>query len=334
MRPRLFLAFSGRQRGVALLVLMLLVFLAGASWMLAQSGSMEGRNQVNKVTASAMAQAKEALIGRAATDVNRPGSLPCPDTNNDGVAELFAGVNCPAYIGRLPWKTLDLPELLDGNGNRLWYALSSGLRDRDEAQPINPSTVLQITLDSSPPSIAAIIFSSGPPLPSQIGRPSNAIADYLDGSNNDGDNSYVSGPPSAAFNDKTLVITREDIFRTVNQRVLAEIRGPDDNAPGAPSYGLRRYHADNASFPWADSGSDGYGDVGVTVGNLPYYDLKLPVSLPLPPPPPSHPLPYSWLNPNGWLPLLTFQRLSASSARIAIGTSTMDVIPCPSSPCP
>lgn len=330
MRQEFFLACLGRQRGVALLALMLLVFLAGASWMLAQSGSIEGRNQIDKTTASAMAQAKEALIGRSATDGNRPGSLPCPDLNNDGVAELFAGVNCPAYVGRLPWKTLDLPELLDGNGDRLWYALSSGLRDNAAAQPINAATVLQITLDGSPPNIAAIIFSSGLPLASQTGRPSNAVADYLDGSNNDGDNAYVSGPTSPTFNDKALLITREDLFRTVNQRVLAEIRGPDDNTPSAPSYGLRRYHADNATFPWADSGSDGYGDAGTTSGNLPYNDLKLPT---LPPPPPSLP-PYTWLNPNGWLPLVTYQRLSASSARIAIGSSLLDIVPCPSSPCP
>ena len=31
---------------------------------------------------------KEALIGRAAADINRPGSLPCPDVNDDGIAEL------------------------------------------------------------------------------------------------------------------------------------------------------------------------------------------------------------------------------------------------------
>ena len=139
MRPRLFLAFSGRQRGGALLVLMLLVFLAGASWMLAQSGSMEGRNQLDKVTASAMAQAKEALIGRAATDNNRPGSLTCPDVDNDGVANGDFG-NCDALVGRFPWKTLDVPELLDGNGERLWYALSFNLRDHNSSPAINPQT--------------------------------------------------------------------------------------------------------------------------------------------------------------------------------------------------
>lgn len=309
------------QDGAALLVLMLIVFLFGASWILAQSGSKNTHGQRDAATAAALAQAKEALIGRAATDANRPGSLTCPDVDNDGVADGVAG-NCTSYVGRFPWKTLDVPELRDGNGDRLWYALSPALRDTAAAQPINPLKALELTLDGTP-NIAAIIFSPGAPLAGQNGRPSNAVADYLDGSNNDGDYAYVSGPSSALFNDKVLAVTRDDIFRVVNMRVLAEIRGPDDNPLGAPNWGLRRYYADNGTFPWADSGNDGVADVGTASGNLPYNDLAInPASL------------VNWLNPNGWLPLVTYQRLSASSARIAIGTSKMDVIPCPASPCP
>lgn len=303
------------------MISMLIIFLAATSWILGQSDGASVRNQLAKVTATSMAQAKEALIGRAATDDNRPGSLTCPDVDNDGLTDTFGG-NCSAYIGRFPWKTLKLPELLDGNGDRLWYALSFELRDTAAAQPINSQKPLGLTLDGTP-NIAAIVFSGGPPHTNQHGRPSNAVSDYLDdGGNNDGDNSYVSGPVSLTFNDKVLAITRDDIFRTVSQRILAEIRGPDDNAPGAPRYGLRRYYDINATFPWADGGNDGLGDVGMTTGNLPYNDLEMdPASL-------------SWLIPNEWLSLVTYQHLSASSVRIAIGSSRMDITPCPSSPCP
>lgn len=314
-------AFFIGQHGAALLILMLFIFLAATTLILGQSSGTNARNERDKLTATAMAQAKEALIGRAAADPNRPGSLPCPNINGDGTAPLFAGTQCPSYIGRFPWKTLGIPEPLDGNGDGLWYALAPGSRDNAAAQPINPQKPLELTLDGTP-NIAAIIFSPGPPLSNQTGRPGNAIADYLDGSNNDGDYAHVSGPPSATFNDKALAITREDIFRAVNLRVLSEIRGPDDSAPGAPQWGLRRYHANNAGFPWADSGSDYIGDVGMTAGNLPFDDFSI------------NPASLAWLNPNGWLPLVTYQRPSASSARIAIGTSKMDVIPCPSSPCP
>ncbi|MEO8410104.1 MAG: hypothetical protein ABI478_05995 [Propionivibrio sp.] len=310
-----------------MLIFMLVIFLGATSWILAQSNATEVRQQLDHTTASAMGRAKEALIGRAASNANLPGSLTCPDVNNDGVADGNFGI-CVALVGRLPWKTLDVPELRDGNGERLWYALAAKLRDNPVSRPINPLQALPLSIDGAA-NIAAIIFSAGPPMANQNGRPSNAITDYLDGSNNDGDNAYVSGLSSTTFDDKTLVITREELFRTVNQRVLGEIRGPDNNAPAAPSYGLRRYHSVNGSFPWADSGADGFGDVGTTAGKLPYSELELQA---LPPPPPGSP--YDWLYSNAWLPLVAYERVNANQAVITIGTSKMTVIPCPGSPCP
>ena len=144
------------ERGAAVLMFMLIFFLLAGSWMLAQSNANSAHTQLDLNTATALAQAKEALIGRAASDDNRPGSLPCPDTNNDGVADSVGG-NCPSYIGRFPWKTLKLPELLDGNGDRLWYVLSPGLRDNPAAQPINPQKTLELTLDGTP-NIAAVLL--------------------------------------------------------------------------------------------------------------------------------------------------------------------------------
>ena len=73
----------------------------------------------------ALATAAAALIGYAAADDNRPGSLPCPDTDNNGSSQLYAGSFCPSEIGRLPWRTLGLPDLRDGSGERLWYAVST-----------------------------------------------------------------------------------------------------------------------------------------------------------------------------------------------------------------
>jgi hypothetical protein len=300
-----------RQHGAAVLVLLLVIFIAATTIFLKQSNAVSVRSQADLVTGRAMAQAKEALIGRAATDINRPGSLPCPNINGDGIAPLFAGTQCPSYIGRLPWKTLDLPEPLDGNGDQLWYALSPGSRDHPSAEPINPQKPLELTLDGTP-NIAAIIFSPGLPLTGQNGRPSNTVTDYLDGSNNNGDYSYVSGPASATFNDKALAITRDDIFRTVNKRVLGEIRGTGS------TNSLRKYFADNGYFPWADGDGDGSGNTGITTGSVPYNDYGIDPAL------------LAWLISNQWLPLLTYQRLTPSSAKIGIMgsvNSSMDVMP-------
>ena len=80
-------------------------------------------------TALALGAAHEALIAYAVavkpdTYAKRPGDLPCPDLDNDGDAELTCS-SASQRIGRLPWKTLRLPDLRDGDGERLWYAVST-----------------------------------------------------------------------------------------------------------------------------------------------------------------------------------------------------------------
>jgi hypothetical protein len=215
-------ATADDQRGAALLVFMLIFFLAAGSWMLSQAGSSRLPSEADKKTSAALAQAREALIGRAAADNNRPGSLPCPAKDDDGKAELLAGNECPVYVGRFPWKTLDLPELRDGDGHTLWYVLAREVRDDDSATHINPTLALSLKLDDTV-NIAAIVFSAGQPLADQNGRPSNAIADYLDGANRMG-SPYVSGPASATFNDKLIAISRDQLFNIVNRRIVGLFR--------------------------------------------------------------------------------------------------------------
>ena len=98
---------------------------------LAASGSAAQRD---RLTERALAQAREALIAYAAdrpisAEVG-PGYLPCPDLDDDGWAESTCGSMTgdsgqAQRLGRLPWKTLGLPDLRDGEGERLWYAVSS-----------------------------------------------------------------------------------------------------------------------------------------------------------------------------------------------------------------
>lgn len=87
-----------------------------------------------RITERALAQAREALIayaaGRPITPAVGPGYLPCPDLDGDGWAEATCGSLDGASgqaqrLGRLPWKTLGLPMLTDGDGERLWYAVST-----------------------------------------------------------------------------------------------------------------------------------------------------------------------------------------------------------------
>ena len=223
----------GKQSGIALIALLVLLIMAGAYAFYRNANVGAGRIQQDAKLAATLARAKEALIARAVTDANRPGSLPCPDliTNNvglanvpgDGKADMFTLTQCPSYVGWLPWVTLDLPELSDDTGTHLWYALAPELRDDDSAQPINSDTALTLRLDGAA-DIAALIIAPRAPLGSQA-RPSNNPADYLDGENGNGDDrTYVSGLQGPDFNDMVVAITRQELMAAVEKRVASEIK--------------------------------------------------------------------------------------------------------------
>jgi hypothetical protein len=213
----LFQTAFGRQRGAALLIFMLIFFMASMSLLLSRADALRSQASADQTTSAALAQAREALIGRAVLDDNRPGSLPCPDIDDDGIADGNFGF-CSALVGRLPWKRLDLPDLRDGEGDHLWYALASELQDNNDAPAINPTLPLSLALDGAT-NIAAIVFSAGLPLAGQNERPSNDINDYLDGANKDG-SPYISGPSSSAFNDKTIAVSRDQLFKVVDRGIL------------------------------------------------------------------------------------------------------------------
>lgn len=218
----------GRQRGAALMVMLVIMIMGSAAFLvssLSRSGLQTERSQK---TAEALVQAKEALIGYAAS-ASTPGKLPCPEdilligTPNEGQA-LGSCSNALPVIGRLPWRTLGLGDLRDGNGDKLWYVLSAGFRN----SPINSDTPAQLTVDGIPNAAVAIIFSPGTPINGQS-RPiptaatPPVITQYLELSNNDGDNTFTNSGPADTFNDRLLLITHNDLFRVVEKRVAKEV---------------------------------------------------------------------------------------------------------------
>jgi len=242
-----------------------------------------------RVTNASFAQAKEALIARAVADDNRPGSLPCPDTDDDGVAELFAGNQCPSYIGRLPWRTLDVPDLRDAEGERLWYVLSRTHRDHAAAEPINSNTVGEIAVNGATPSSAvlAVLIAPGRPL-IRAGAPDmqardcpancNSAINYLDvagGIDNatwvpvGGVVNVVTAPESDSFNDRLLAIHSDDIMPLVEKRAAREIALPmrDRYERWQAIPGLKGF------YPWAapfnDPANPGPGVNNTLHGHLP-----------------------------------------------------------------
>ena len=214
------------QRGAALMVMLVIVVMAMAAALVSSLSSSAQKSARQQKTAAALAQAKEALIGRAISDDNRPGSLPCPDINDDGVVDGVAG-NCTSYIGRFPWKTLELPDIGDGDGERLWYVLSPSFKDNPSSEPLNsvpPNLWADPLTLGAETNVVAIIFAPGVPLSGQNGRPSNNIADHMEGENAGSDAIYATGLASESFNDHALSITRANLMGAVEKRVVAEAR--------------------------------------------------------------------------------------------------------------
>jgi hypothetical protein len=247
-----------RQHGAALLIFLVLLILGVAAWLVSSSTTTALENARRKTTFDALTQARDALIGRAVNDNTIPGSLPCPDTNDDGSAELLSGNDCPSYIGRLPWKTLGLPDLRDGSGEELWYALSPAFRDDNSAQPLNSNTkgtllvygadgVSQQTQAGY--NAVAVIFSPGSAIGSQIRSTiaqQNAPANYLDSAhsynNYTANGPFIAGAKSVTFNDQLLFITTKNLMPLVELRVAGVVKGA-----------LTNYYNINNYYPWADN---------------------------------------------------------------------------------
>src|SRR5687768_15696996 len=137
-----------QSRGHVLILLVAIISVAAMVVVYGSTTELGRAIRAEAKTRAALEYARQALIGRAIADANRPGSLPCPDLDDDGSAELFVGSACPSYIGRLPWRTLGVGDLRDEAGERLWYALSPGFRDHPTAPPINSDTRGTLTVYS------------------------------------------------------------------------------------------------------------------------------------------------------------------------------------------
>ena len=152
-----------------------------------------------------LAQARDALIGKAAAERNNSlfGFLQVPDlgstrnsTPNEGEsAGNFTGnVQNLSVVGRLPWRTLGLAPLKDTNGECLWYAVSGSAKSASPPDVFNWDSLGHFDLFTSNGTPAgtlsslagnyhdrplAIIFSAGPPLAGQNRSKSVTVTDTV-----------------------------------------------------------------------------------------------------------------------------------------------------------
>lgn len=216
-----------KQRGIAILLIVFIISLGAVSYLVASLNANSAKVERDQQTNKALAEAKAAIISWSATN-NTPGRLPCPeDTTLIGLAtEGTSKNNCDSVdtrIGRLPWRTLGLSDIRDGNGDKLWYVISNGFR----TGITNSDTPAQLTVDGVANSAVAIIFSPGTPNNGARPPPTNVNAPditlYLDQSNNDGDDSFITNGAANNFNDKAMLITHQELFSQVEKRVAGEV---------------------------------------------------------------------------------------------------------------
>lgn len=253
-------------------------------------GSARSQLDRDKLTAAALAQAKDALIGYAITygdthPGNVHGYLPCPDTSGtdiggEGAAAGNCGLKNVSAIGRLPWKTLDLGPLHGGDDECLWYAVSGTYKYNTKTDLMNWDTNGQLQVYASDGTTlltpadnqaVAVIFAPGTALSGQNRAAGGAplcggnytASNYLDsvGTFNNASVSAVAnatsqfriGDPALPTSDRMVFITRQDIWNAMQRRkhFLDTLDNMTQQAALCiAGFGFRNNLASNHSLPW------------------------------------------------------------------------------------
>jgi hypothetical protein len=256
-----------QQHGGAFIV-MLVIMILGISTVLIGALSGVGQKAANNVkSGEVLLQARDALIAYAVSDDNRPGELICPDVNNDGVITASAdlsGSNCVSLIGRLPWKTLGIPDLRDASGERLWYALSDPFH-ANGTTTLNSDTSGTITITGTATNVIAIVFAPNKALSTQsrgdvntpctlpyASDPKCIPTNYLE--------SGISSPfqqltqddhegGAYTYNDQLVYISHDHLMPLIEKRIAREVKACLDDYASDGSNIAHKY-------PWAAPVSD------------------------------------------------------------------------------
>ena len=249
------------QRGGALLVMLVILVIGITTVFVTSLSGTALQNQRHRTTANALALAKEALISYAVSDPNRPGELPCPDTDDDGSAESNCSAAGNTLVGRLPWRTLDLPDPRDSSGERLWYVVSDSFH-ANGSTAINSDTNGTISINGST-GFTAVVIAPGAALSSQ-NRPSspsnlNASATYDHYLEDVTQTAFQTQSPNDipsgtyTYNDQLLSLRPEDLMPLIEKRIAGEVKACLDQ------YAL----ASSNYYPWAASVADTSNYYGV-----------------------------------------------------------------------
>lgn len=252
------------QNGAALVLMLLALILFAGSMLIGRANNLAAKQRSEARTLQALQKARLALLawsyargvdGAVCKDQDkdqgvcndRPGELPCPDTSAPGTPEYgSAEGSCAAgALGRLPWRTLGLGKIVDGDGEPLWYAVDGNFRWRWSSwnRVINSDTQASLQVYASDgatlitPSharAAAVLFAPGSAQGNQQrdAGASTVASNYLEAalgrSNHSGGGPFIAGPVYASsgaplVNDRLSVISSVELLDLASRRVAREL---------------------------------------------------------------------------------------------------------------
>jgi hypothetical protein len=238
-----------KQKGLVLIAILLFAVLAGLTFFLKKlNHNRTAQNQIK--TAEVLAEAKEALLGFAASEYESSyiyGGLPCPDlggvADDEGLSTEPCGGDYQNSIGRLPWRTLGLAPLRDGSNECLWYAVSGTYKLNPRALLVNEDTAGSLVVPDFSDRVVAVIFAPHGRLGNQSRHQGTAricggnyvVSNYLESDNasvstknfifnsTNPDNNGVervlnNSPYSEPSNDSITFITQDELFGLIRRR--------------------------------------------------------------------------------------------------------------------
>lgn len=214
-----------RQRGAAFLILVLMIGIAISAMIMSAGATNNDKLAAAEKTAQALATARDALMSYAVSvpDSARPGDLPCPATNyTTGIAAASCNT-LTTRTGYLPWNTLGLPDLRDGTGAPLLYAVSNGFKNSTRSGTLNSDTVGDFTVNTDT-GVIAIVFAPGYPIGQSRTESTFAVAQYLESGNANGDTTFTNSAETDTFNDRLIWITPQAFFPAIEMRAMRVAR--------------------------------------------------------------------------------------------------------------
>lgn len=315
------------QQGAALLVLVMIIVTA-SSFLLIKAVRTSPIER-DKITAAALAQAKDALIGYAVANTATPGGLPFPDRNNDG--DYNGSGDCVSFgfdptmhlLGK--WANFQEQgcgpavsafgiQLTDSRGETLWYAVSRNLVHSGPggAYPVINSNIATgwFTVVNEQGAVlttraAAVILAPGGVVQAQTrGGAAPAAIRFLEAATIGGipytnyaieavDTGFISRNADDTFNDRLLYITADQMMAAVTKRVAQELRQLLD--------------ASGAAYPPAGD-LVGECQAALITGTIPLTDADLDCGVALPVLP-------LWFQTN-WLPVATYTWVNVNQATL------------------